>query len=126
MVVLSFSVISVIITILVLRCHHQDPETPISKRTKWFVRRVLLPFTCNEKCCSCRRCGQNKCEDSKTLEKTSEGYVEKEIKHKEKELTWQYIGQIIDQAGFILMVGATVLMTISIYAILLHGYNKQY
>ncbi|KAJ8317284.1 hypothetical protein KUTeg_005188 [Tegillarca granosa] len=124
-VVLSFSVISVVITILVLHCHHKDQDTPISKRTKWIVRYILLPLTCNEKCC-CRRCGQNKCEDSTAVEKTSDEYVEKEIKHEKKPLTWQYIGQIIDQAGFIIVVGATVLMTIFVYSILLHGYNKEY
>lgn len=128
---LAICVLSVIATIFVLHCHHEDSDKPVPDWLKYIIRNFLFRLSCRIKCskpcCTQRR--RQKVEDSVV----ADGEKKLPDKHpddntpddKDPELSWHNIGLIFDSIGFVMSCLVTAVITIVTYSALIYGYVEQ-
>ncbi|OWF42087.1 neuronal acetylcholine receptor subunit alpha-5-like [Mizuhopecten yessoensis] len=129
---LLLSVVSVIITIYVIRCYHYSDEVPISKTTRRVIR--LMSYTSSWKGCRCKmkvhteKDGTNgsvkKHVDKEPGLDTENTWVKPipEPDVEEDNLTWKEVANIIDHFCFVWYFVATFLTSACCILMMVRGY----
>lgn len=118
---MTLGAFSVILTIVVISCHHKSENEPIPKWIQILTKKCLYRIACLKKCKCSKR---SKVGDSQLFERptplTEKKIPDMEVKEDENdELTWQILSVTLDKVFFnvyiiLIALGTTVLFMLVI------------
>lgn len=133
LVVLSICVLSIFETAYVLCCHNYARDKPVPYWVTKVTEGFMMPLMCkNGKNCSSFCCCQRRCktdtitDDGLQMEKKIQ-FADDETQRKEMgyRMTWIKVAQCIDGFCFSSSMFTTVILTLSMYLLLMYGYCKE-